>query len=242
MERITDLQHAVVVPKQLERVGIASVDAIRKRVSESSDSHFVSDLVRLRPDTSVLSLLAFVARNLVEKRIKGADSPSLEDRDIHPRDNRSGSIQAEPPLQAAVIVIHLRGTYKTKHESRNVLKNVLDLLVDGIATDDLFLGLKERAIFRIEFADCDLAAVGIPLAKHFNQISFHQITEWVAQSLPPSGYFLSPSFPETSIHEADKAIRQQSNLLKRGLAITELSGDNGFHNGKTGQNTCRACL
>jgi hypothetical protein len=84
-----------------------------------------------------------------------------------------------------VIVIHLRGTYQTKHESWSVLKNVLDPFVEGIATDYLFLGLKERAVFRIEFTDCDRAAVGIPLAEHFTQISFHQITGWVAHIPAP---------------------------------------------------------
>jgi len=194
--------HAVIVPNRLERWGIASVDGISKSVSESWDSHFVGDLFRLRLDTygatqlrtlppiggngltgvshSVPSFLAFVARNIVEKCIKGADPPWLEDRDIHPCDNRSGSIRAELPLQAAVVVIHLRGTYKTKHESWCVLKNVLDLFADWIATDDLFLGLKERAVFGIEFVDCDLAAVGIPLAKHFKQIPLHQMTKGVA--------------------------------------------------------------
>ena len=51
MERSTGLPHAVVVPKGLEYGDIASVDGIRKRVSESPDRHFVGDLVRLRPDT-----------------------------------------------------------------------------------------------------------------------------------------------------------------------------------------------
>jgi hypothetical protein len=71
---------------------------------------------------SVLSFLILVARNIVEKRIEGTDSPSLEYDDIHTCDNRSGAIRSELPLQAAVIVIHLRGTYETKHESWSVLK------------------------------------------------------------------------------------------------------------------------
>lgn len=84
------------------------------------------------------------------------------------------------PLQAAVIVIHLRETYQTKDESGSLLKNAAYLFVDGVTTNDLFLGLKEGTVFRIDLADCDLAAYGIPLAEHFAQIPFHPMTEGVA--------------------------------------------------------------
>ena len=56
----------------------------------------------------------------------------------------------------------------------------LDLFVEGFATDDPFLGFKEGAVFRIEFTDCDLAALRITLTQHFKQIPLHQVTKRVA--------------------------------------------------------------
>src|SRR5207245_2020105 len=49
----------------------------------------------------------------------------------------------------------------------------------GIGHDSLF-GFKEHAILRVKLAECDFAALGIPLPEHFMEIPFHQMTEWVA--------------------------------------------------------------
>ncbi|HXI97558.1 MAG TPA: hypothetical protein VNG73_01345, partial [Gemmatimonadaceae bacterium] len=121
-----------------------------------------------------------IARGFVDKCIEGVDSPALEQRDIHPGDDRGGSLGSELPEQSAVVVIHLRGTHHTECESWSALKNLIHPRVDGIATDDLFVSLKENAVFRVDFADDALAEFWIPLAEHFQKISFHQMTHWIA--------------------------------------------------------------
>ena len=47
-----------------------------------------------------------IARGFIDKCVEGVDSPALEHRDIHPGDDRGGSLGAELPEQSAVVVIH----------------------------------------------------------------------------------------------------------------------------------------
>ncbi len=80
----------------------------------------------------------------------------------------------------AVIVIHLRRATQTKNESRSFLKNVLHLCIEGVATDDLFVGFKEGAVLRIESVDHQLAALGISLPEHPQNVPFQELTECFA--------------------------------------------------------------
>jgi hypothetical protein len=89
---------------------------------------------------------ASTARRLVEKGVEGSNSPVLEARNVHPRDNRRSSSRSEFPLQAAEIVVHLRRRRLRKHEVRSTLEKALDLCVKSVAANDPLLRFKERAV------------------------------------------------------------------------------------------------
>jgi len=44
----------------------------------------------------------------------------------------------------------------------------------------LFAGFKEDAVLRIAFLDHRLAALGISLPEHLQNVSFHKLTEFIA--------------------------------------------------------------